>query len=201
MTRNILLAAGALGALATAAAPLAAQSSGRSSDNFYRVDFRPLNNSGASGQAVLQLSPDERRLNVFIQARGLEPGGAHVSHIHGRSENGQPVDSTCPTKAQDSDGDGFVELDEGKTVYGPILIDFGNIDPDKDGRVQFRTTVNLSGSEMALPLDKRHIVIHGLTVPPGPGEGTPGEVDGTNGYLTVLPVLCGEIQPNGNRRR
>jgi hypothetical protein len=52
---------------------------------------------------------------------------------------------------------------------------------------------------MALPLELRHIVIHGKTVPAGPGSGTPGEVDGTNGYLTVLPVLCGEIDPVGNK--
>jgi hypothetical protein len=42
-------------------------------------------------------------------------------------------------------------------------------------------------------LDLRELVIHGLTVPPGPGEGTPGEVDGTNGYLAVLPVASAEI--------
>ena len=30
------------------------------------------------------------------------------------------------------------------------------------------------------------------------GAGTPGEVDGTAGFKTVLPVLCGEITPVGN---
>jgi hypothetical protein len=43
----------------------------------------------------------------------------------------------------------------------------------------------------------RHIVIHGRSVG-AVGAGTPGEVDGTAGYKTVLPVLCGEITPVGN---
>lgn len=165
-----------------------------------RVDLRPLNDSGAQGQATLRLSADGRTLSVKIMASGLEPGGVHISHIHGRSEDGRPVDSSCPTQAQDTDGDGFVELEEGAITYGPILVDFGNIDPDGDGRVNFSTTVTLSGDEQALPLSLRHIVVHGKTVPPGPGAGTPGEVDGTNGYLVVLPVLCGEIEQVGQRR-
>jgi hypothetical protein len=34
-----------------------------------------------------------------------------------------------------------------------------------------------------------------MTVEPGIGDGTPGEVDGTNGYLAVLPVAAGLIVP------
>jgi hypothetical protein len=165
-----------------------------------RVDLRPLNNSGAQGQATLRLSSDQRTLTISIKASGLEPGGQHISHIHGRSEGGTPVDSTCPGLAEDSDGDGFVELDEGGVKYGPILVDFMNVDPDMDGNVDFQRTITLTGSEQALPLELRHIVVHGMTVPPGPGAGTPGEVDGENGYLTVLPVLCGEIKPVGTGR-
>jgi len=165
-----------------------------------RVDLRALNDSGASGDATLRLSSDRRTLSVQIRATGLEPGGAHISHIHGLSQSGAPVDSTCPGRSEDADGDGFVELEEGGVRYGPILVDFSDVDPDRDGRVNFTKTVTLDGSEGALPLEMRHIVVHGLTVPAGPGSGTPGEVDGTNGYLTVLPVLCGEIRLVGNRR-
>jgi hypothetical protein len=133
----------------------------------------------------------------MIKASGLEPGGPHISHIHGLSSNGQPVDSTCPTEAQDTDHDGFVELAEGLATYGPILVDFMNIDPDQDGRVNFTKTIKLTGSEGILPLNDRHIVIHGKSVG-AVGAGTPGEVDGTAGYKVVLPVLCGEIQKVGN---
>ena len=164
----------------------------------YRAELRALNGSGASGMAELRLSGNGKNLNVHITARGLEAGGPHVSHIHGLSSNGQPVDSTCPTQAQDTDGDGFVELAEGQVTYGPILIDFGNIDPDQDGTVDFRTVVQNPAGKGALPLADRHIVIHGKTVG-AVGEGTPGEVDGTAGYKAVLPVLCGEIVSSGTR--
>jgi hypothetical protein len=162
-----------------------------------RADLKPLNGSGASGQAELRLSADQRTLTVIIQARGLEAGGVHISHIHGLSQNGQSIDSTCPTSADDADHDGYVELAEGAVKYGPILVDFMNIDPDQDGRVNFKKDFDLSGSQAALPLQMRHIVIHGMTVS-GAGAGTPGEVDGTSGYKTVLPVLCGDIRIAGD---
>lgn len=186
--------------LAAAGAPAAAIAQNSNATTVSRVALQPLNDSGASGEATLRLSADQRTLTVQIRATGLEPGGAHISHIHGLSRGGAAVDSTCPGRSEDSDGDGFVELDEGGVKYGPILVDFSDIDPDRDGRVNFTTTVPLTGSEGALPLGMRHIVVHGRTVPPGPGSGTSGEVNGTNGYLTVLPVLCGEIRQVGNGR-
>lgn len=185
-------------ALAAIAIPASSSAQDAGATTIGRVDLRALNDSGASGQATLRLSADQRTLSVMIEARGLEPGGVHISHIHGLSEEGSPVDSTCPTDQQDADGDGFVELLEGGVKYGPIIVDFGNVDPDADGRVKFRQDIRLSdGETAALPLYLRHIVVHGMTVPPGPGAGTEGEVNGTNGYLTVLPVLCGDIRQAG----
>lgn len=159
----------------------------------YHANLVQLNHSRATGFADVVLDNTRRTLTVHIVASGLERGGVHLSHIHGLSANGHPVDSTCPTIAQDSDRDGYVELAEGQQTYGPILIDFMNVDPDGDGHVDFRTRVRLTGTEHALPLDDRHIVVHGLSVG-AVGKGTPGEVEGTPGYKTVLPVLCGELQ-------
>jgi hypothetical protein len=197
VTGGLLAGAAAVGAMALQT-PLVAQSA--KATTVYRANLMQLNNSGASGTAMLRLDADQRTLTVMIRATGLERGGVHLSHIHGlSSNNGQPVDSTCPTRAQDSDRDGFVELAEGLTTYGPILIDFMNVDPDGDGRVNFKTTINLTGAEGAVPLTDRHVVIHGKTVG-AVGAGTPGEVDGTAGYKVVLPVLCGEIEQVGNRQ-
>lgn len=167
-----------------------------SSSQYFRADLLPLNNSGAQGKVELRLAAN-KNLNVHVVASGLEAGGPHVSHIHGRPGG---AESDCPTIAQDTDGDGFVELAEGQVTYGPIIVDFMNIDPDQDGNVDFRTTVQLTGDQAdALPLPNRHIVIHGKTVG-AVGAGTPGEVDGTAGYKVVLPVLCGEIVSAGTRR-
>lgn len=197
--RSSKLKYSALAAVASAvvAAPVAIQAQSSEATVIGRVDLRPLNSSGARGQAELRLSSDGTMLTVIIQASGLEPGGVHLSHIHGLSENGASVDSTCPTRAEDADSDGFVELEEGGVKYGPILIDFMNVDPDQDGRVNFRKEFNISGSQQALPLQMRHIVVHGKTVG-AVGAGTPGEVDGTAGFKTVLPVLCGEIRVTGS---
>lgn len=159
----------------------------------YHADLVQLNNSHASGAADVTLSPNGRSINVHITARGLQRGGVHVSHIHGLSSNGRPVNSTCPTIRQDTDHDGFVELAEGQQTYGPILVDFMNIDPDANGVVDFHKVFQLDGTSNVLPLDDRHIVVHGMSVG-AVGAGTPGEVDGTAGYKTVLPVLCGELQ-------
>lgn len=200
MQRKSLLAAVALAGTSIAAAvsmqtPVQAQSS--NATTFYRATLSPLNASGARGEATLRLNANEKTLTVMLRASGLEPGGDHLAHIHGRSADGQPVDSSCPTTAQDTDGDGFVELLEGAQTYGPILIDFMNVDPNQDGSVNYTKTFKLSGDEAALPLTDRHIVVHGMTVGPV-GDGTDGEVDGTAGYKLVLPVLCGEIMQVGN---
>ncbi len=195
-TRKPILLATLAGAVALAAISsygVAAAPNGAASTS-YTADLRSLTGSAAHGQAELRLAGNGKTLLVHITASGLE-AGEHISHIHGLSSGGQAVDSTCPTQAQDSDRDGFVELAEGQVTYGPILLDFMNIDPNKDGTIDFRTTIKLSGSEGATPLTDRHIVVHGMSVG-AVGAGTPGEVDGTAGYKKVLPVLCGEIQPS-----
>ena len=44
-----------------------------------------------------------------------------------------------------------------------------------------------------MPFSFCEIVDHGRTVASGLGAGTPNEVNGTGGYLAVLPVAAGEI--------
>lgn len=200
-SRGLIVAA--MTAFAMVASPAVAK------DKNSMVKFTPLNDSGVSGNARLKLSDDRKTLTVKINARGLEKGGIHVAHIHGRvNENGNAQNSTSPTIAQDSDGDGFVEVGEGQATYGPIIVQLGNIDPDGDGKVNYSMTFDLTNpatysngydrmtllGDDLMSIDLREIVIHGRTVLPGPGEGTDGEVDGTNGYLVVLPVASGEIQ-------
>lgn len=196
--------------LAIAASALVLTPSVAHAATIYNVDFTALNGSGVTGSATLTLSDDASSLTVLINAIGLEPGGPHVGHIHGLfTPSGMPTNSQVPTLAQDSDNDGFIELAEGQTTYGPIIVGFGNVDPDMDGIVNFSQTFNLLDpatyangfdiNDLLGPglnsLQLREIVLHGMTVAPGIGAGTPGEVDGTNGYLAVLPVAAGEITP------
>lgn len=176
----------------------------------FLADLNELNNSGVSGTVLLDLSDDMETLTVTLDAEGFEPNQPHVGHIHGAFAMGAPADSETPTLAQDTDEDGFIELAEGGTVYGPIVLPIETVETP-DGKASYTETYDLSDNSIfgmnvltaeesdrfeasdLFPLSFREIVYHGLSVDEGIGAGTPGEVDGTGGYLAVLPVSAGEI--------
>lgn len=205
MKRIVLRAVCACAALAVA--PAAANAA-----TFYTANFQPLNGSGVTGRTLLTLSDDASTLTVRIRASGLTPDEVHLGHIHGLiGSNGEPINSTIPTLAQDTDGDGFIEVAEGAATYGPIILPFDNI-VTPDGRVDVTQTFNLLDNSiyadnftrqslLGSDLDQlglREIVLHGRFLAPGPGAGTPGEVNGQNGYLAALPVTAGEIMLGGD---
>lgn len=196
-TRTTMFAAAALAPfLATTAAVAQA---GSESTAYYRGTLSPLNGSGVTGSFTIE-QRGQGQIRVHIQATGLEQSeGVNVGHIHGL-ENGQ--NSTCPTLAQDDDNDNFIELAEGLETYGPIILDFGDVDPDDDGTVDYSMTFNLNtsgsfGMNMdksdLFPLANREIVLHGMTLEEGEGSNG-GEANGEAGYKVVLPVACGAIE-------
>ena len=141
----------------------------------YMATLSSLNNSGATGTAMLTL--DGNMLTVKIDAMGLEPNKMHPQHIHGFTENNR--NSVCPPMSADTDGDGLVELEEGVPYYGPVLLDLGPMPmADAKGEVHYMRTFPVDQSW--LPLQNRTIVLHGLTV--------------MNQYWITLPVACGQIQ-------
>ncbi len=176
----------------------------------FTADLSALNNSGVTGTVLLDVSDDMETLTVTLEATGFEPDQPHVGHIHGLFSGGDAADSETPTLAQDTDGDGFVELLEGATVYGPIVLPIETINTP-DGNASYTMTYDLTDSSIfgsniltpdpddsfeaadLFPLDFREIVYHGLSVDAGVGAGTDGEVDGTGGYIAVLPASAGEI--------
>lgn len=107
---------------------------------------------------------------------------------------------------------------EGAKAYGPVLLNLTNPPGDHEngfpkadanGNLNFSQTYDLNNPKTfagldpplgantdkkeLFPLENRHIVLHGLTVPDGIGAGTPGEVNGIGGYKEVLPVANGLI--------
>ena len=201
MTRLSMIAA--LAATSLTAAPAIAQQPERT--NSYSGNLAPLNESGVTGSFTIE-QRGQGQIRVMIAATGLEvTDQPHVAHIHGL-QNGMAM---CPTMQQDMEGDndGFIELSEGATVYGPIILELGDVDPDNDGVVNYSKTFNLNNSAAyadgknkrdLLPLELREIVLHGLTLEAGDGANG-GEADGTAGYKVVLPVACGEIDQDSRR--
>jgi hypothetical protein len=185
----------------------------------FQTKFEALNNSGVSGQAYVLFDMDARTVTVDIRAEGLEPGQVHPQHIHGFADD---RDARNPTIRDDTDRDGFVELAEGLAGYGPIQLNLSTApdDPstfkgmttafptaDADGTLRYRATFDLgedAGDEGAVDLraifdaitpgDAKEIVLHGIELPEGFGEGTEGEVNGDGGYIAVLPVATGELE-------
>ncbi len=176
----------------------------------FTADLNALNNSGVTGTVLLELSDDMESLTVTVDAMGFEPNQPHVGHIHGLFAMGQPADSQIPTLEQDTDGDGFVELAEGAVKYGPIILPLETI-TTPDGSASYTMTYDLTDSSIfannvltpeegdtfvasdLFPLTFREIVYHGLSVDEGVGAGTEGEINGTGGYIAVLPASAGEI--------
>jgi hypothetical protein len=196
----------------------------RHADAIYFADYEPLNNSGVDGVAILTVDYGKRntieddRLTVRIIANGLDEG-LHIQHMHG-FETGQ--NAVTPDKEDDTDEDGYVELLEGIGDYGKILLNLDNeegkfpITIGPDGSFDFKQTYHLLGDDEPHEghagdeittfknLDLNHLVIHGMFVPEGAGEGTPGEVGTTepegsiafdqDTYKEVLPVAVAEIE-------
>lgn len=180
-----------------------------SADHFYDTQFTALNASGVSGGAVAAYNSSSHVLTVAIAADGLEPNQVHIQHIHGFLDGTKAL---TPTAAQDTDHDGYIELAEGASRYGPILLnlshDGGSMDmahmsssalsgfpTAPNGKEYFVQSYQLPADSLSTDpmLALREIVIHGESVPAGAGAGTGGEVDGTAGYKLVLPVASGEL--------
>ncbi len=88
----------------------------------YRVNLRPLNNSGVHGVADVILMG--RELTVTVRASGMTPNQIHAQHIHGQN-SGQGA-AECPTATQDTNKDNFISVSEGAPTYGPIKLNLTN---------------------------------------------------------------------------
>ncbi|HET7268283.1 MAG TPA: CHRD domain-containing protein [Oleiagrimonas sp.] len=171
----------------------------------YTAHLTSLNDSGVTGTAHLTLDMDLDTLTVDITATGLEPNQTHVQHIHGLSDgSGNPIDSTTPTLAQDTNGDGLVEVTEGAATYGAILVPLTPFSTAPSGTMNYSHTFDLTDSGIyfggaseadLIPLYFREIVIHGLTTPidisNGGLDGATFFAAGT--YVPTLPVASGII--------
>lgn len=197
----LVLAAVAAGAF------LAATSSAHAAIYDYVANTTPLNNSGVYGTFNLVYDSTANTLTVAEHATGLEPNEPHLQHIHGMLAPNQ-ASTMVATSADDTNGDGFIDLAEGEKNYGPILLDLSSppggalsaFPTAPGGVINFKQTYNLADSSDfgtsftaadLFPLTDREIVIHGMTVPSSFRNGS--TKDGTSYYDVVLPVSDGMI--------
>lgn len=160
-------------------------------DAVYTADLRALNDSGATGRAILQLRGDQ--LTVRLTVSGTEAGFPHLQHIHGFADT---TESQCPPATADTDEDGLVSVGEGAVFYGPefvrTLSTTGAQEPlnldiapvaNAGGAYTYSFTFTVDGD--AADVADESIVVHGL------------DLDGDGAYSSFmeasLPVLCGEI--------
>jgi hypothetical protein len=144
-------------------------------DTTVRAELTPVNGTQARGAATLT-ARDDGSLTVVIRARGLVPGQAHAQHIHGSAEGGHAM---CPSKADDTDGDGVLTNEEATGEYGTITMSLTTrggasakdglaLDrmpvADAHGRLTYRRTfaASLVPGSLLNQLSHVHVVIHGI---------------------------------------
>lgn len=79
------------------------------------------NNSDASGWTRLTALPNGK-IQVKVHVDGMTPGAPHAQHLHGIRSDGAFVAGACPTIANDTDGDTFVDTLEGAPAYGGVQV-------------------------------------------------------------------------------
>ncbi|HEX6940954.1 MAG TPA: hypothetical protein VF158_16165 [Longimicrobiales bacterium] len=142
----------------------------------YRVTLEALNGSGVQGHATLQVK--NGMLVVNLNAVGHVAGQLHPQHIHGFTDTA----SSCPTAAQDADGDGIITIGEGSVAFGPVQVDLQSYPTpaNQGGSIHYKRAFDLA----TVPFDPadlpmKTMVLHGAFV--------------GDDYVASLPVACGQI--------
>jgi LPXTG-motif cell wall-anchored protein len=168
--RSMLIVGLTAALLALVAAPAQA-------DTTVRAVLKPLNGSGVHGVAKMTAT-DDGRLIVVIHAHGLVPNQPHAQHIHGSLGGGHFM---CPSKADDTNGDGILTNEEAAGEYGTMFFSLttrGDFSPksglaanrmpvaDKNGNINYRRTFPSSGvsNKLLSHLTDFHVVLHGIDV-------------------------------------
>lgn len=179
----------------------------------YGGTLNPLNNSGATGEAYIEVNGTEA--TVTVTASGLaetfmEKPFPHVQHIHigARGE--------CPDESADTSGDGIINTAEGEPAYGPIgtTLSLGDADKSKasatdlavapsGSTIDYSETFEINAETLAsLQAGTGVIVVHGFdpAAQPDPeAAAEPSELVPELPLAATSPALCGvmAIMPAG----
>jgi len=135
------------------------------------VDLESLNGSGVTARSLV-VKGDET-VTISLAAEGFDPGRQHRLNIH-RNAGERAVG--CVTDADDGNGDGEVDLDEGGAARGPIVLELlPTPTAGDDGTATFEGTFPLEASKIYSGV----IVVSGASV------------DGA--FDPSVPVACGQL--------
>lgn len=179
-----------------------------------RLDLRDTmgNDSGSHATADVTIHGDFMTVN--IEGTGFTPNSPHAQHFHGSFDENK--DFTCPTSADDKDGDGQVNTEEGLPDYGDIMISLttkGDTSPksglavdrmpvaDEQGNLSYHRNIRLPAGA-GEKLRNLHIVQHGLDANGNDkydlkalGESTFAKSMGVDGVPeeATNPATCGTV--------
>lgn len=177
----------------------------------YRASLTALNSGitkmNTHGEAKFVIENEE--VQVTIQVSNAPPNMQHWQHFHGFPDG---ANADCATEAEDSNGDGIVDVVETETVSGTTMVPFNARPEDMDlaqdsypqasddGSYSYEVTIPLEELEAAfadafggdsLELDKRVLYVHGI-----PSNINLPETVQSVGDIpahTTLPIACGKI--------
>ena len=154
---------------------------GREQPERFSAELRPMNDSGVTGSARVERTGGH--LRVVISARGLAPEQIHEQRLGGFAGTGR--EARCPAGADDADGDGRLSPSEARRAYGGEVM---SLEPfptvGRERRLRYDLTFPVA-PERAEAVDRRVIVLHGMS--------TRGY--GGRGYRAEVPVACGALAP------
>lgn len=190
-------------------------------DHDSAVTFRldPMKGADANGEATLTPT-DDGGLVVEINAKDMVPNSPHAQHIHGDTTGAM---KHCPAPTADTDGNGFISIEEGFPDYGDIHISLTTTGDttkasglavdrmptaDADGNLTYKR--RLTAAELPQGtlenLANLHVVQHGVDANgndkydmEGLGESTFAKSLGVDGIPAEATdsATCGMIMPTG----
>lgn len=170
-------------------------------EGFYRAILRPYNNSLSgflpTGFAEIKVSGDT------VQVKTLLDDDARVPHIQSIQ-----MGTRCPTLADDTNGDGLIDIEESYKASGEVFIPLDNDLAVMDGNGTYPIggsfTYNRSSSlsvlegetrnrfNQSLNLGGRVVIIHGVAA----NTKMPATVATRHGLApqSTIPIVCGVLQ-------
>ncbi len=205
MKKRLAAVMAASSALLLTATPASASHEG----SVYEGTLAELNGSGGSGSATVTIADDGETMTIDLSATGLNLDGPHAMHLHGIVEGDDVLASSCPTMADDTDGDGTLTVLEGAPKYGGVQVSLtteGDTTPGSAlavDRFPAGTSIDYSRAEIPIPdalkpnVGMLHVVVHGID------ENGNGELDLDQEERSSLddelpreataPALCGTL--------